>query len=147
MSPKISWQLRFQTILSNSFGTEGFNIFWKILNFGGLKAHFCQKAFFFSYRLYRRRCLRPNTRWKPLDEIYKFHILLLIIIFKVTVSKIFVKTCFLAFFEAIFQIMKLLTKIAKSTTEILPNFSIRFQGQKLSFNLVSYCNPSGHAWI
>ena len=27
-------------------------------------------------RLYRHRFLRPNTRWKALDEIYKFHILI-----------------------------------------------------------------------
>ena len=27
-------------------------------------------------RLYRGRFLRPNTRWKALDEIYNFHILL-----------------------------------------------------------------------
>ena len=27
-------------------------------------------------RLYRRRFSRPNTRWKPLDENYKFHALL-----------------------------------------------------------------------
>ena len=27
-------------------------------------------------RLYRRRILRPTTRWKALDEIYKMYILL-----------------------------------------------------------------------
>ena len=31
---------------------------------------------------YRRRSQQPNTRWKALEEIYNFHILLVTLIFK-----------------------------------------------------------------
>ena len=41
-------------------------------------------------RLDRRRFLRSNMRWKALDEIYKFHILLVTLIFEFPQS--FVKT-------------------------------------------------------
>ena len=37
-------------------------------------------------RLYRRRFLRQNTRWKALDEIDEFHIRLVTLIFKVQIS-------------------------------------------------------------
>ena len=41
-----------------------------------------KRIYFSSFRLYRRRFLRPNTLWKALDKVYKFHIHLMILIFK-----------------------------------------------------------------
>ena len=50
--------------------------------------------------------LRTNTRWKALDEIYKVHILLVILIFKFSRHNIFQK----------------IVKIVKIKLEKLPHF-------------------------
>ena len=54
------------------------------LDFSSLNMFFGkQRIFSARSRLYRRRFLRPNTRWEALDEICKFHILLVTLIFKI----------------------------------------------------------------
>ena len=97
-------------------------------------------------RLSRRRCLRPKRRWKPLDEIYKFHILLVTLISNFRKFLIFANFRQDSFFQKI-------VKARQNYFLVIQNchvLSIKFQNQRLNslnslqlnFNFVSNCSPS-----